>query len=348
MGVLRTIGIRALTLIGVVIAVLLMLVIVLGVTGLSDKMLKAIADQILMEIRQGLAREIKDPEALKAAIEQQRMEIYAAFGLDKPWYARIPDMVVRVMTFDLGYTRTIKSFTGSQWVADIIWERLPNTILLVTTAIAISAVLGLIIGVKVATRPGSRLDRVASYFSAISFALPTWWTGIIFIFVFAFYFRLFPFGGMYSAPPPEEPLARFLDLLWHAALPVTTLVVALVGSWIYVTRTIVLNTAQEDFVAAARAKGLPESVVRRRYIIRVAAPPILTNIVLGLAGSIGGAIITETVFQWPGMGSLYYQAIFSLEENLIIALTFIFTVVYVAARFILEILYIVLDPRVRY
>jgi peptide/nickel transport system permease protein len=110
----------------------------------------------------------------------------------------------------------------------------------------------------------------------------------------------------------------------------------------------VLNTAQQDFVNVARAKGLPESLVMRRYIIRAAAPPILTNIILGLAGSLGGAILTETVFGWPGMGLLYWDSILTVDEGLIIALTFVYTVIYVVARMVLEILYIVLDPRVRY
>lgn len=347
MGALRAILLRLASMAAVVFAVLLLLVVVIGATGVSDRILTSMAEQTLLEVKQRLSTQIRDPEALAKAIEEQRREIYAAYGLDKPWYVRIPEMAFRVMVFDLGRTRTIKSFTGSQQVADIVFERLPNTLLLVTTAVAVSALIGVWAGVRIASRPGSLADRAASYLSAISFALPTWWTGILLILVFAFYMRVFPFGGMYSAPPPEEPLHRLGDLLWHAVLPILTIVAATVGSWTYVTRTIVLNTAQEDFVAAARARGLPENIVRRRYILRVAAPPIVTNLVLGLAGSIGGAIITETVFQWPGMGSLYYQAISSLEESLIIALTYLYTLIYVAARFLLEVLYIVLDPRVR-
>ncbi|MEM3953217.1 MAG: ABC transporter permease, partial [Nitrososphaerota archaeon] len=191
-------------------------------------------------------------------------------------------------------------------------------------------------------------DRVSSYMSAISYAIPTWWIGIILIMVFSFLLRLFPFGGLYSTPPPSDPYLRFLDMLWHSVLPVTTLVVASVGVWVYTTRTIVLNIAQEDFVNAARARGLPEELVRRRYIMRVAAPPILTNVILGLATSISGAILTETVFNWPGLGRLFYDAVLVMDEVVVIALTYIFTLVYIVARFLLEVLYIILDPRVRY
>ena len=153
---------------------------------------------------------------------------------------------------------------------------------------------------------------------------------------------------MYSAPVPQDPIQRTLDLLWHAALPIITLVIALSGSWIYTMRSIVITTAQEDFVTTARAKGLPERTVLWRHIIRVAAPPILTNLILGLAGYLGGAILTETVFGWPGMGLLYRQSILSVDERLILALTYIYTLTYVASRFVLEVLYIILDPRVRY
>ena len=139
-----------------------------------------------------------------------------------------------------------------------------------------------------------------------------------------------------------------MDLLYHAILPVITLVLVSLGAWAYTVRTMVLNTAQEFFVTVARAKGLPEGRVMRRYILRVAAPPIVTNLVLGLAGSLGGAILTETVFNWPGMGRLYYDAILAADEAVIVALTFMFTLLYVLARFILEVLYLVLDPRIRY
>jgi len=257
-------------------------------------------------------------------------------------------MVIRIAAFDLGRTRVIKSFTGSQEVSEIILERIPNTILLVTIPLIFSAIAGILIGVKIASKPGTLLDRLTSYLSIISYTLPSWWIGIVLIILFGFYLKIFPVSGMYSIPPPPDILFRILDLIWHSILPFTTLVIVQIGGWIYSARMIVLNIAQEDYVNAARAKGLPEDIVRRRYILRVAAPPIVTNIVLGLSGSLGGAIITETIFGWHGMGSLYYQAIITLEENLLIALTYIYTLIYISARIILEIMYLALDPRVRY
>ncbi|MEM4486863.1 MAG: ABC transporter permease, partial [Zestosphaera sp.] len=119
------------------------------------------------------------------------------------------------------------------------------------------------------------------------------------------------------------------------------------GPWIYSIRAMLIKIVKEDFVTAAVARGLPEKQVLRRYIIRPSISPILTNVLLGLAGTLGGYIITESVFDWPGMGTLYYAAITGGDAPTILALTYVFTLVYVVARFILEILYVALDPRVR-
>ena len=343
----RALALRAVTLVVVLFGVLLMVVIVLGATGVSDRVLTAYVSDQLRVVRQELSQKIREPMELERALEQYRAELTASYGLDRPWFQRLPQMILRVLTLDLGYSRTITSFTGSSRIADIIAERIPNTIILVTTSVIISAVIGITLGVRAAVRAGGLYDRILSLLSSVSFALPSWWTGLLFILVFSFYLGLFPFGGLYSAPPPSGMMERLADIIWHAILPVLTLVTVIVGSWAYISRTIVINTAREDFVNVARAKGLPESLILRRYIIRPSAPPIITNIVFAISGSIGGAILTETVFNFPGMGRLYYEAITSFDEGLVIALTYLYTLIYVASRFLLEVLYLLLDPRVR-
>lgn len=348
MTMVFTLAVRGATLIGVLLVVLVLLVVALGATGFSDRMLTAIVSEDMRGLRQDLAQSIRDPDRLEETLDLRRQNLETFYGLDRPWYNRLPGMVLRVITLDLGEARTLRSFEGSPKVTSMVMERLPYTMLLITTASLITAIVGLAVGVKLATRVGSTLDRGVSYMSAISYALPAWWTGILMILLFAFQFRILPAGGLYSTPPPEGGLERLFDLLYHAILPVITLVLVSLGAWIYTVRTMVLNTAQEFFVTVARAKGLPESRVMRRYILRVAAPPIVTNLVLGLAASLGGAILTETVFNWPGMGRLYYEAILAADETVIVALTFMFTLLYVAARFVLEVLYVTLDPRIRY
>ena len=343
-----TLAIRFLTLAGVVIVVLLLVVITLGATGFSDKILNANIREDLRGYRESLAQTVRDPQRIEDALEARRNELEVFYGVDRAWYRRLPDMVQRVVTLDLGEARNLRSFSGSPHVASMVMERLPYTLLLVGTSTIITTILGLWLGVKLATHAGTGLDRAVSYLSAGSYALPAWWTGILLILLLAFQIRIFPSGGMYSSPPSEAGLLRFLDLLWHATLPIITLVRGSVGSWIYTVRSMVINTSQEFFVTVARAKGLSESTVMRRYIIRPSAPPIVTNIIFGLAGSLGGAILIETVFNWPGMGRMYYDAVISADESVVVALTFMFTIIYVTMRFLLEVIYLVLDPRIRY
>ena len=349
MSILRPLAIRALTLIGVLFTVLLLLVITLGATGFSDRLLEAQVGEEIRGMRTGLSQTIRDPQELERTLAARRVELEQFYDLDKSWGQRLPDTVFHVMTLDLGEARTIKSFSGSNRVSDIVWDRLPNTALLLTTSLVITAILGLTVGVRLASRIGTKTDRAVSYFSAISFAMPAWWMGILMILVFAFQFDLLPAGGMYSTPPPSGGFSRFFDLVKHAILPVITLVMVSAGPYIYSVRTMTMTVAQEDHVTLARAKGMPEGVVNRRHILRVAAPPIVTGLILGLAGSLGGSILVETIFDWQGMGRLYFEAVSGVpDENLIVELTFVFTLLYVAARFLLEVLYVFLDPRVQY
>jgi peptide/nickel transport system permease protein len=348
-SLIRPILVRAASLGAVLVIVLLLLVLTLGATGYSDRILSAQVGEELRALRTSLSQTVTDPDAVEEAIEARRTELESSYGLDRAWYERLPGVVARVLTLDLGEARSIRSFEGSNTVSDILIERIPNTMILLTTSLVITAVLGLWIGVWLSQRPGSRADRVVSYIAAITNGLPAWWTGILLILIFGFWLRILPSGGMFSAPPPTGGIERFLDLLWHAVLPILTLVLVSVGPSIYVIRTMTLDVALQDHVMVARAKGLPERIVARRHILRVAAPPIVTGLILGLAGTLGGAILIETVFAWQGMGRLYFDAFAGQpDESVIIGLTFIFTLIYVVARLVLEILYVFLDPRVRY
>lgn len=348
-SLLRPILVRAASLGAVLVIVLTLLVLTLGATGYSDRILEAQVGEELRVLRTSLSATITDPDAVEEVIAARRAELEASYRLDQEWYERLPAVVAQVLVFDLGEARSIRAADGSNAVSDIILERLPRTVLLLTTSLAITAAVGLSVGVWLSTRPGSRVDRLVSYVAAITNGLPAWWAGILLILVFSFWLRIFPSGGMYSTPPPQGAIASFLDLLWHALLPILTLVLVSIGPSIYVIRTMTLNVALQDHVTVARAKGLSEGLIRRRHILRVAAPPIVTGLILGLAGTLGGSILIETVFAWEGMGQLYFRTFSGQpDEAIIIGLTFMFTLIYVAARLLLEILYVFLDPRVRY
>ncbi|MFN3803582.1 MAG: ABC transporter permease [Pyrobaculum sp.] len=352
-SLVKTLVIKTITLVLVLFGVLLLLALLMGATGLSDRLLLSILNDQVRAYQQSLIQQRLPPEQIKIAVAEYNKTLAEQLGVDKPWYFRIPQLILSLLFLDLGESRTLQSSWGSKKVADLIIDRLPNTIILTTTGIMFTALVGIWIGLYIGSNVGSRLDRVVSILSAVSYALPLWFMGLVLIFALAYGpkilwgIQLFPGSGMVSTPPPKEPLAYFLDLLWHLALPLIASFIVFFGSWAYTTRNIVFNVGQEDFVSFARAKGLPEALVRRRYILRPSLPPILTALILSLATSISGYIITERVFNWPGMGSLYYAAITALDEPVIFALTYVFTLVYILARFVLEILYIVVDPRIR-
>jgi len=348
-SMLRPLAFRALTLFGVLVAVLVLLVVTLGATGFTNRLLEAQVNEQVQALRISLAQTIKDPKQLEQVIQERQKSLDQFYGLNRPWYTRLPQTVFRVLRLDLGTARTLRTASGSNKISAIVMERLPYTIILLTSSSIITAIIGLWVGVRMATRVGTPIDRAVAYFAAISFAIPAWWLGILLILVVGFKLHLLPESGMYSVPPPQGTFHRWLDLAHHAILPILTLVPVSVGPYIYTVRTMTVTVAQEDHVLLARAKGLPESKVTSRHILRVAAAPIVTGLILGLAGSLSGSILVETVFNWQGMGRLYYDAITSSpDEGVIVALTYIFTLLYVLARFVLDVLYLVLDPRVRY
>ena len=289
---------------------------------------------------------ITDPDEVEDIIATRRMELEESTG-STAGYERLPAVVAQV----LGSTwarRTPRPMSRQQ-------RRGHHPRAAAADRDAADDIAGLSRrdrgdGGRVAVDPSGDVaaDRVVSYVAAITNGLPAWWAGIMLILILTFWLRVLPDGGMYSTPPPQG-VAPTLDLAWHALLPILTLVLVSIGPSIYVIRTMTLNVALSDHVTVARAKGLPERLIRRRHILRVAAPPIVTGLILGLAATLGGSILIETVFAWEGMGQLYFKT-FSGEpdESIIIGLTFMFTLIYVGARLLLEILYVFLDPRVRY
>lgn len=270
-----------------------------------------------------------------------------SLGLDEPWYSpkRLWLTLLKVMSLDFGRSYTLTSFSGSSKVIDIIMERLPKTILLFTSATIIVIVIGIFLGAYIANKAGSKVDRLVSSFAIVSNSLPLWWGGMVFIFIFSFMLGVFPARAtpLVSTNDPSYPFI----LLYHMLLPLITLVVFNLGVWAYVVRSFMITVLGEDYIIVKRTIGIPEKKVVYSHALRNAAPPIITVIALSLSGSIGGAIISEAVFDWPGIGKLYYDAINLLDLPVIIGLTYITTIVFLVSIFIADILYGLLDPRIR-
>ena len=268
-------------------------------------------------------------------------------GLDEPWYApkRFANTVLKVMVLDLGRSNYLTSESGSPKVQDIILEKMPKTVLLFTTSTLIVTVIGLYLGAFVGNRSGSVWDRLNSTFAVFSTSFPTWWVGMLMIFAFAFTYHIFPSQAR-PLTAPSDPSYAF-DLLYHMLLPLITIVVVGFGAWAYTVRYFVIGILGEDYIAAKRAAGVRESRIVYSHALKNAAPPIVTVVALSLAGSLSGAITIEAVFGWPGMGSLYYQAIGFLDIPIIIGITYVLTVIFVLTVFVTDLIYAYFDPRVK-
>ncbi|MEM0233264.1 MAG: ABC transporter permease [Candidatus Nezhaarchaeales archaeon] len=323
-------------------------VVVANAGGFIDDIIKS---QVHYSVSTSLARDpnfarLPDEERQKI-IEERVQAILSAKGFDKPFIVRSFIYLIDALTLNLGRAIMLRSASGSTSVATIILERLPQTLLLFTSGTIAYILVGTWLGLRMARRPGKPFDKFMVGYAIITSVIPPWFFGILFILVFSFYLGLFPYGGLVSAPPPSDTLGYILDVLYHLALPLITWTFSLFGYWAYITRNIVVQIASEDYVVVARAKGLPEEMILKKYILRPALPPIVTNAALALIASWMGAIITETVFNWPGLGSLLYAAIESLDAPVIIGITVVYAYLLVITVLILDVIYGLLDPRIK-
>jgi len=349
MGLLKHLAKRGIFLLATLILAIYLTVVIANGGGLIDEILKA---QIENELRQQLQN---DPAFRRLPLdEQQRIfnETYAlrveARGLNQPFIQKSFTYTIDALTLNLGHSLVIQANDGSNIVSRIIAERLPRTLVLFTVANAVGAVAGIWLGLWMAKKALSAFDRGATVVSITTTVVPPWIFGIFFILVLGYALRWFPTGGWIGVPaPPGGTADWYFSVAYHMMLPLIAFVVATFGTWAYTTRNLVLQIMDEDFVNAARARGLPERMVLNKYVLRAASPPIVTSLALTLIVAWQGAIITETVFNYQGIGQLFYDAISVFDAPIVIGLTALYAYLLVATVFALDIIYSFLDPRVR-
>jgi peptide/nickel transport system permease protein len=272
----------------------------------------------------------------------ERAELRRQLGLDKPLWLQFVDYLQGVVTGDLG-----ESYQYQQPVTDLIVERLGATVLLTGTALVLAASLGLWIGTRAGWRQGSRFDKVQVGISLTLWSAPTFWFGMIIIMVFARYLGLFPINGMVAPRTPDAFWPQTLDTLHHLVLPAVTMTAVIYAQYVLVMRSSILDEMGNDYLTTARAKGLRDSVVRSRHAVPNALLPTVTLVFLQLGGVVGGAVLTETVFSWPGLGLLAYQAL-RIPDLPLLQGTFLFlSTAVILANTAADIVYRFLDPRVR-
>lgn len=280
-----------------------------------------------------LVGEITDEEFIRS--------MRAKFGLDKPLHEQLVIYISNLIRGDLGY-----SYHKAQPVASLIIGRIPATLLLVSTAIILAVLIGIILGVISSTRRGAS-DVIISLISLTGVSIPTFWIGMILLLIFAVRLDLFPVGGMIDVRADYQGFAYLWDVGRHLILPAITLAIFNIAYITKLTRTSMLEALTEDFITTARSKGLSERTVIIKHALRNALLPIVTYTGLTVGTLLSGAILTETVFSWPGMGSLLYDAL-RLRDYLLMMGIFIYSAVMVIlANVIVDVLYGILDPRIR-
>lgn len=276
----------------------------------------------------------------KIANEQRRL------GLDQPFAVRSIRYLKNALTLNLGRAINMKSDQGSKEVRLILLERLPATLLLTGTTSLILFFASVFIALSLSRKYGSVLDKIVIALSPTS-AAPPWFYGIFFILIFAAIFKILPFGGLVDSPSPSNPFDYGVSVLKHLILPASSVIISSIFISIYNWRTFFLIYSSEDYVEMAKAKGLSERDIERRYILRPTLPTIITNFALLVITLWTGFTITETVFLWPGLGITLFRAIGFYDTPVIVGSTIIYAYLLAITVFLLDFVYALVDPRVK-
>ena len=279
-----------------------------------------------------------------SATPQERMEVIRAFGLDRPVWEQYFTFLTKALQGDLG-----NSFIFNQPALDLIFQRMPATLELAFVALVMALIIGIPLGVRAGLKPKSRISRLIMTFSILGFSLPTFWIGLIMIMIFSVFLGWLPASGRGDTVNLLGVPVSFLTLdgLSHLLLPAFNLALFKISLVIRLTRAGVMEVMQLDYVRFARAKGINEKRILRVHVLKNTLIPLITVIGLELGSLIAFAVVTETIFAWPGMGKLIIDAIGVLDRPVILAYLLITVVMFSVINLVVDILYSIVDPRVR-
>jgi peptide/nickel transport system permease protein len=275
--------------------------------------------------------------------EQQIADLRHKLGLDGSLLQQLAIYLGNVLQGDFGY-----SYVSREPVLDVILTRLPATLLLMISQYLMAIVAGIALGVLSARRQGSTLDTGVTLLSVVGYAMPVFWLGQMLMLVFANKLGLFPAQGMLSLRYDLTPLEKALDIAHHLVLPAVTLAFFNLALIARLTRANMLQVLRLEYIIFARSKGLRERSVIYKHALRNAVLPVVTIIGMNIKTLITGAVLTETVFAWPGLGRLTYDAIYARDYPVLMAMFVVVGVLVVVANLVTDIAYAWLDPRIRY
>jgi peptide/nickel transport system permease protein len=263
------------------------------------------------------------------------------FGLDQPIWQQLYHYMSDILTLDLGYTYRQKTD-----VLDLIVARLPQTILLTGVAVIFAIVAGVTLGALAARHAGTWWDSAITTLALVVYATPSFWVGLMLVLLFSLQLGWLPAFGMETIQAQYTGLAYALDVAKHLILPALTLGLFFMAVYARLTRASMLEIADMDFVRTGRAKGLSEGKIARRYVLRNALLPVVTYAGVQAGYLVGGSILIETVFAWPGMGRLAFEAVLVRDYNLLLGIFIVASVLVVAFNLITDLVYTIVDPRI--
>jgi peptide/nickel transport system permease protein len=265
----------------------------------------------------------------------------AQFGLDQPLWVQFWKYIAKLAQFDLGF-----SFRQGKSVASLILARLPATLLLMGTAVTVAALVGALLGTLAAYRAGRWLDVLISCLALLCFAIPVFWIGLVFVVIFSVWLDWLPVGGMYSVSAGHAGLALAIDVGRHLILPAATLALFYMAIYTRLMRATLIEIRRQDFVRTAVSRGVLPGRLLRVHILRNAALPFVTMLGVQIGSLIGGAVVVETVFSWPGLGRLAFDALIQRDFNVLLGILLCSSVLVVLVNWAVDALYRLLDPRV--
>ncbi len=328
---------------------LFLTIMIANMGGYVDEIRKGmIRERVSMSVFQDESPEVKSltTEEKNTLIDEQIAIEEKRQGLDKPFIVRAGGFLIGAIKLDLGFATGMFSDSGSKEVKLILLERLPATLVMWGLANLVLFFLSLFIALFLSRRYGSFLDRAIIALAPTSSA-PAWFYAIFLLLIFAAWLGVLPFGRMVDDPPPDNLFAYALSLAKHLILPTLAIIISAVFLNAYNWRTFFLIYSSEDYVEMAKAKGLSDREIERRYVLRPTLPTIITQFLLLLITLWTGAIILETIFNWPGLGRALYQAIGLYDTPVIVGSTVIYAYLLALTVFLLEFIYAAVDPRVR-
>ncbi len=294
----------------------------------------------LVHLAPGDAADVLAGEA-GSATPQYMAQLRHNFGLDQPLYVQLLAYLKQVLTFDLGY-----SFRHGMSVSELIVSRLGPTLLLMLTVLVLSVGLGVLLGAIAARNLNRWRDNVISLLAVLAYATPVFWAGLMLIVLFSVKLGWFPTSGMEEVASFNQGMARVVDIAHHVVLPAVTLTLFYLALYTRLMRASVLDQFAMDYVVTARAKGLTERQIAWRHVLRNAALPVVTMAGVQIGALLGGAVVVETVFAWPGLGFLAYESLFARDINLLLGIFFISGCLVVVVNLAVDLLYSLLDPRI--